>query len=145
MVLGVDQLRRDSEVLDPAESLRLKIAFGNEICTIASGPNAIANLLDLTILVSVSRRSFEELWQPHTFGESARPLLESCRQAETDLRQLAGRMLKPEQQAESRQAIEVWFQQNPCRQAGQCVQPPELIHRFLTAKMTVTSSKSVIR
>ena len=28
MVLGVDQLRRDSEVLDPAESLRLKIAFG---------------------------------------------------------------------------------------------------------------------
>jgi len=83
MVLGVDQLRRGTEVLDPAESLRLKIAFGTEICTIASGPNAIANLLDLTILVSVSRRTVEEHWQPQAFGESARPMLESCRQAET--------------------------------------------------------------
>ena len=113
MVLGVDQLRRGTEVLDPAGSLLLKTAFGTEICTIASGPNAIANLLDLTIRVSVSRRTVEEHWQPQAFGESARPMLDSCRQAETDLWQLAGRMLKPEQQVELRQAIEVWFQQNP--------------------------------
>ena len=113
MVLGVDQLRRGTNVLDPAELLRLKLAFGTQTCTIASGPNAVANLLDLTILVSVSRRTLEEHWQPQVFGESARPMLESCRQAETEIWLLAARVLKPEQQAELRQAIEVWLQQNP--------------------------------
>ena len=67
----------------------------------------------MTVFVTVTRVALEEYWQPKVFGESALPMLESCRNAETEIWQLAGTVLKPEQQAELRQAIEAWRQQNP--------------------------------
>ena len=113
MIIGVDKLRRGTNAPDPAEVLQWKIAIGTETCSIASGPNAVANLLDMTIFVTVTRMALEEHWQPKVFGESALPMLESCRSAEGEIWQLAGTVLNPEQQAELRQAIEVWRRQNP--------------------------------
>ena len=113
MVLGVDGLQRGTNALDKIEMLRWKTALGTETCAIASGPNAIANLLDMTVFVTVMRFSLEEHWQAKVFGESARPMLESCRSAETNIWRLAGKVLKPAQQKELRQAIELWHRQNP--------------------------------
>jgi len=113
MTLGVDKLRRGTNELDPAEALRWKLMLGTETCSIASGPNAVADLLDLTVFVTVMRTALEDYWQPKVFGESAQPMLESCRNAETEIWQLASTVLKPEQQAELRKAIEVWHRQNP--------------------------------
>ena len=113
MILGVDQLRRGPNALDRAEVLQWKIALGTETCAIASGPNAVANLLDMTVFVTVIRAALEEHWQPKVFGESARPMLESCRDAETNIWQFTGRVFKPEQQAELRTAIAAWRRQNP--------------------------------
>src|SRR5262249_46782347 len=48
LLIGVGQLRRGTNVLDSAEVLEWKLAFGTEICAIASGPNPVANLLDMT-------------------------------------------------------------------------------------------------
>ena len=113
MVVGVDKLQRGTNALDPAEVLKWKIALATETCTIASGPNSVASLLDMTIFVTVTRMGLEEYWQPDVFGESAQPMLESCRIAETEIWQLAGTVLKPEQQAELHKAIVAWHQQNP--------------------------------
>lgn len=113
MVVGVDQLRRGTNALDRAEVLRWKIALANETCAIATGPNAVANLLDMTVFVTVMRASLEEHWRPRVFGDSAQPLLDSCRDAETNVWQFTGRLLNPAQQAELRQAIARWRQQNP--------------------------------
>lgn len=113
MLIGVERLRRGTNAPDPAEILQWKIAFDTETCSIASGPNAVANLLDMTVFVTVTRAAMEEHWQPKVFGESARPMLESCRNAETDIWRLADQVLNPKQQAELRQAIEVWRRQNP--------------------------------
>ena len=113
MTLGVEQLRRGTNALDPAEALQWKIALATETCSIASGPNAVANLLDMTVFVTVTRTALEEHWQPKVFGESARPMLEHCRNAETNIWQLAATVLQPKHQAELRQAIEVWTRQNP--------------------------------
>ena len=113
MILGVDQLRRGPNALDRAEVLQWKIALGTETCAIASGPNAVANLLDMTVFVTVIRAALEEHWQPKVFGESARPMLESCRDAETNIWQFTGRVFKPEQQAELRTASAAWRRQNP--------------------------------
>jgi len=113
MVVGVDKLNRGTNALDPAETLKWKIALVTETCTIASGPNAVASLLDMTIFVTATRMALEEYWQPDVFGESARPMLDSCRIAEAEIWQLAGTVLKPEQQAELRKAIGAWHQQNP--------------------------------
>jgi hypothetical protein len=113
MIIGVEQLRRGTTALDPAEVLQWKIALVTETCAIASGPNAVANLLDMTVFVTVTRAALEEHWQPKVFGDSAGPMLESCRNAETNIWQVAATVLKPEQQTELRHAIEVWRRQNP--------------------------------
>ena len=116
MIVGVEKLRHGTNAIDPAEVLRWKIALATESCSIASGPNAVANLLDMTVFVTVTRVALEEHWQPKVFGESARPMLESCRNAETEIWRYAGTVLQPQQQAELRQAIEVWHRQNPLPQ-----------------------------
>ena len=52
-----------------------KIALGTETCSIVSGPNAVANLLDMTVFVTVMRMALEDYWQPKVFGDSALPCL----------------------------------------------------------------------
>ena len=113
MVHGLDKLRRGTNALDPDELLKWKITLGTETCAIASGPNAVANQLDMTIFVTVTRQALEEHWQPKIFGESAQPMLDSCRNAETNIWLLTGLVLTAEQQVELHRAIDVWFRQNP--------------------------------
>ena len=113
MVVGVDQLRRGTNALEPAEVLKWKIALGTETCSIASGPNAVADLLDLTVFVTLTRMALEEHWQPRVFGDSAQPMLENCRNVEAEIWRHAGTVLQPQQQVELRQSIEAWHRQNP--------------------------------
>src|SRR6266571_2920341 len=113
LIVGVDKFRRGTNALDPAEALQWKIALDTEICSIASGPNSVANLLDLTVFVTVTRGVLEDHWQPKVFGESAQPVMESCRDVETNLWRYASKLLRPEQQAELRTAIELWRRRNP--------------------------------
>jgi hypothetical protein len=113
MAVGIDKLHRGTNALAPAEVLHWKIASGTKTCAIVSGPNGIADLFDMTVYVSVVRVAIEDYWQPKFFGESAQPLLESCRDAETNIWWLAASVLKPEQQAELRAAIKSWCRETP--------------------------------
>ena len=113
MVGGVDNLRRGTDALSPAEVLQLKIAIGSETWSIASGPNAVVDLLDMTVFVTVTRMAVEDYWQPKVFGKSALPMLAYSRSAEADIWKLAGKVLKPEQQTDLRQSIAAWHRQNP--------------------------------
>ncbi len=60
MVSGVDNLRRGTDALSSAEVLELKIAIGSETWFIASGPNAVADLIDMTVFVTVLRMTLED-------------------------------------------------------------------------------------
>ena len=117
MVGGVDNLRRGTDALSPAEVLQLKIAIGSETWSIASGPNAVADLLDMTVFVTVMRMTLEDYSQPKVFGNSALPMLAYSRSAEADIWKLAGKVLKPEQQTDLRQSIAAWHHQNPLRKS----------------------------
>jgi len=110
---GLGQLRRGPSPLVPAEMLRWKIALGTATCSIASGSNAVANLLDMTVLVTLMRVDLEEYWGPKVFGASAQPLQASVRNAEAEIWKLAGTVLTPDQQAELHRGIEEWHRQNP--------------------------------
>jgi hypothetical protein len=114
---GVDNLRHGTDALSPAEVLRLKIAIGSETLSIASGPNAVADLIDMTVFVTVMRMTLEDYWQPKVFGKSALPMLAYSRSAEADIWKLAGKVLKPEQQTDLRQLIAGWHRQNPLRES----------------------------
>lgn len=110
-IIGVNQLRRGTNELDIAETLRWKLAFGNAACSIVSGPNAIANLLDMTAFVTEARMAMEEYWQPEVYGPSALTLLDSCRTAEDAIWWIVGTALKPSQQTALREAIESFHKQ----------------------------------
>ena len=112
VTFAIDRLRHGERALSHAESLRWKLAFNTAACTIASGPNAVASLLDMTVFVTEARLSLEEYWQPKVFGDSALPLLDSCRSAETEIWKLADRVLKPEQKVALREALQSWHQQS---------------------------------
>ena len=43
-----------------AQVLCWKIGYGTETCAIVSGPNAIANLLDMTVFVTATRMTAED-------------------------------------------------------------------------------------
>ena len=113
MVFGIDKLQRGTNAPDTAEILRWKITLATETCSIATGPKAVANLLDMVIFVTVTRMALEDHWQPKVFGESALPLLESAQSSEAEIWLIAGGVLQPEQQTELRRAIEIWYAQNP--------------------------------
>lgn len=113
MVLGADKLRRGTNASTAVEILQCKIDLGTATYSIASGPNPIANLLDMTIFVTVTRMSVEEYWVPKIYGDSAQPMLESSRNAEAEIWQLVGTVLTPAQQTELRRTIETWRRQNP--------------------------------
>ncbi len=113
MVVGVEKIRQNTNALSAAQVLQWKIALSTEATSIGSGPNAVANLLDMTVFVTVTRMALEEHWQPKVLGEAGRPILESARNAELEIWRLADTVLTPDQQAELRRAIETWHRQNP--------------------------------
>ena len=100
MTLGADKLRHGTNAPDPAEILKWKISLSSQTCSIASGPNEIANLLDMIVFVTVTRMSLEDYWEPKVFGDSVLPMLESSRNAEKVIWRFAATVLTLEQQTE---------------------------------------------
>ena len=113
MILGIDKLRSGTNPPAPALVLHWKISVTSQIFSIASGPNSVVNLLDMTAFVTVLHASVEEYWAPKVFGESAQPMLETCREAEKQIWLHAGNVINPAQQEELRAAIEAWRRQHP--------------------------------
>jgi hypothetical protein len=113
MQVGIEKLQRGGQPLDQAAILRWKIALGTDVCAIASGPNAVANLLDLTVLATVTRAAAESSALQAEFGPSIEPLLAASRSTEAQAWRLSATVLNDKQQAELREAIAAWQRQNP--------------------------------
>jgi len=112
LTTGIDALQMNGEPMPTTEKLRSKLAVGSAVCAIASGPNIQANLLDMTAFVMETRMSLETPQYAERFGTTALPLVETCLNAETGLWSVCERILKPEQQTELREAIDLWHRQN---------------------------------
>ncbi|NLN02264.1 MAG: hypothetical protein GX174_10235 [Lentisphaerae bacterium] len=112
LTTGIDSLQVHGAPMPTGERLRSKIAVGSSVCAIATGPNIQANLLDMTAFVMETRMSLQTARHAERFGASALPLVETCLNAETGLWRVCERILKPAQQADLREVIEVWHRQN---------------------------------
>jgi hypothetical protein len=93
--------------------LRRRIAITNDVLAIVTGANTYANLLDMTILVSLNRMDVDHFWIPQRYGDSAKPLLLASQEAEKEIWRIAATTLKPEQIKELRTAIQSWHEQHP--------------------------------
>ena len=109
LILAFDRMDK----VDPRISLHWRIALASATTSIASGAHPMANLLDMTVFVTLGRYAVEQHWQPKVFGEPGKPLLEAFRAGEAEIWRLAGAVLKPEEALEFRKAVEAWHRDHP--------------------------------
>jgi hypothetical protein len=83
---------------------------------IAAGPNPEVALLDLLVLVSLQRATFERYWIPEVWGEErGGPSLARLRKVEARLWGRSDVLLSVEQRATLRNLVEAWLRDNPDR------------------------------
>ena len=111
VITAADKLRRDGTPISQTDLLTQKISYTTTVMALVTGPNAMTNLLEMLVLVTRSRMVVEAYWLPGVYGESARPFLDICRDAEIQLWQIATPLLTAAQQEELRQTIQTLHQQ----------------------------------
>lgn len=91
-----------------------KLACQTAVVEIAVGPNAVENMLDMLVLVSLTREEVETYWVPEVLGpELGQGLLKAARQLEEELWEGSSRVLTPEQQDDLRALISEWNKKHP--------------------------------
>jgi len=85
----------------------------NGLLHIATGPDAVVNLLDMVILVTLGRMTVEKSWDPKVLGENKGRLPEFFRQMEKEIWVIAGKVLIPRYQKELRNLIGRWRKRHP--------------------------------
>lgn len=102
----------------PSAELRLaaqnwRITQSTAAYTIASGPNAVVNALDMIVLAGLSRMVIEDYWRKDLYGERAAPLLEVHRSLEQQSWKLVEGVLDFDQMTQLRAVMEQWRAENP--------------------------------
>ncbi|ANQ28669.1 hypothetical protein BA894_19875 [Vibrio natriegens] len=83
---------------------------------IAAGRSPDIALLDLLVLSTLQRSTFENYWIPKIWGtERAQDALNQLKKTEDRLWQRSSRLLTPSQQQVLRDLIDVWLEENPDR------------------------------
>jgi hypothetical protein len=85
------------------------------LISIATGPDAEINMLDMLVHMTLMRGALEDFWIPRHLGPLGEPLLAVARAGERNIWELSSSVLTPEQQDELRVLIQRWRAQNPSR------------------------------
>jgi hypothetical protein len=109
---AADKLQRDGQPIDRAELLTIKLFLASEAFAVATGANALGNLVDMVVLTTGARIRVQDYWLPRVYGPSALPMLEALQLREAQIWALADKVLKAPQRAELRAAIEHWRRQS---------------------------------
>jgi len=128
----VTAFREAVALASPAQQLflrELKVALTSDLWAIASGANAYANLLDMLVVLSLSRQYAEEQWSEQ-LGPAVQPLVRAAATGEQELWRIAERVLTPEQQEELRQAIRHWRETHPFARDILFARALDLSHQF---------------
>ncbi|MFQ5791089.1 MAG: hypothetical protein ACE5JI_11520 [Acidobacteriota bacterium] len=88
-------------------------AYVTSAVDIAIGPNPEVNMLDMVVLVTLSRIVVEEYWVPKVFGDEAKILVEVFRRQEADIWSIAAKALTREQLQELRDSIRQYRNRDP--------------------------------
>jgi hypothetical protein len=101
---------------DPEERLLTqswKVGQAEAAYTIASGPNAVTNALDMVVLATLSRMVMDDTWVPEQFGPRAIPVQRTYQSVEADAWHLLDGVLSAGQVQRLHQVIDQWRAQHP--------------------------------
>jgi len=105
-----------STLTNPEERLstqRWKLQQAQSAYTIASGPNAITNALDMVVLATLSRMVVEDSWVNERYGARVRPVLQTYRSLEDSAWQMLPGILTDAQVTRLHEVIDQWRAQHP--------------------------------
>ncbi len=108
-----DYARRVGTPEAQIQTLNWKLSLGSTVLGIATGPNPTANLLDLMSLATLTRHSLELQASNAVPPGAFDTWLDKSRALETNAWRLVAGVLKTNQTAQLREAIEQWRAQNP--------------------------------
>jgi hypothetical protein len=111
-------LQRDGQAIKRDELLTIKVILATDVYGLATGSNALANLVGLTVFASVARWRVQDYWLPKVYGVSAEPMLKALEVREGEIWKIANRVLKSEMLTELREAIQRW-RKNSSKPAGE--------------------------
>lgn len=106
-------LQRDGKPIGKRELTRRRIQYTNEVLAIATGANAYANLLDMIVLVTLTRMRVDNYWKDQSKNQDIQPVLKAFRESEAEVWRISATVLAPDQQAELRSALTDWLGKNP--------------------------------
>jgi hypothetical protein len=75
---------------------------------IAASPYPGAALLDMLVLVTLTRMVWEEHWMPHVYGQPAVGMVTTLRKLEADIWALGAQVLTPTQRQELQDVLRAW-------------------------------------
>ncbi|HEV8112318.1 MAG TPA: hypothetical protein VGR31_06050 [Planctomycetota bacterium] len=122
------------------QALTWTVAETTSAVTIASGKNANIALLDMIVLVTFGRRSHEAYWLPQVWGEADRPMLDAFAKLEDEIWAIAKLALNDKQEADMRETLRVWQEENPDMASNAAVRMPTF-EEILSASTSKSSGK----
>ena len=121
----VDRITQATEVLERAalagvrdEALRKNLLYVSSAMEIATGPFAEINLLDMIVFVRLSRSVLERHWIPKLYGSEGHDLAEVFARSESELAEVAARVLTAEQRTQLTSLVETGWRRTPTRRAS---------------------------
>lgn len=90
-----------------------KVQQAESAYTVASGPNSVANALDMVVLATLSRMVIEDLWMKELYRQRAQPMLDVHKALEERAWKLTDTLLTDSQSAQLKGVITEWRRQNP--------------------------------
>jgi hypothetical protein len=93
---------------------------------IAASPNPAGALLDMTVFVTLKRMVWEAYWMPEVYGEAGQPVLDTLRELEADIWQIAAGVYTEDQLDKLRAVIDDWKAAHPDAVAVDFVRLSEL-------------------
>ncbi|MCU0735165.1 MAG: hypothetical protein MUF20_06535 [Methylotetracoccus sp.] len=107
------KIQRGGEPISRRELVRRRIQYTNEVLAIATGSNAFANLLDMIVLVTLTRMRVENYMRTQARRVDLGPIAKVFQDAEREVWRISAVALSPEQQAELRATLHQWLKRNP--------------------------------
>src|ERR1700739_3224667 len=108
--------RFQAETTSPEERLAVqnwKLSQATQAYVVASGPNSVANALDMVVLASLSRMVLDDAWVADKYGTRAVPVQQMQQSLESEAWQLVTGILTQPQQARLREVMTQWRAAHP--------------------------------
>ena len=95
---------------------------------IAASPNPGGAVLDMAVYVTLKRIVWEEYWMPEVYGEAGQTVLDSLRELENDIWEIAAGVYTEDQLDELRAMVDDWRAMHPDTEAVDFMRLSELGH-----------------